>query len=255
MKTSKHILISFFVFIFGAILVLYADAKAHGKEKRAYTVFSQPKKLDSYSVIVAEYNSKVFIKSDSVNTIVIEADKRVSVDPLKKDKTIVEEFKKEFQFPEYKIINDTLYISKEINTSDKIILKTNTLKKIITQKNAKIIILDFKADSLSVSLNNSSLSGDFSSKSLGYFNVIATNKSDINIQNMNISSSLTIKADNSKIALYTNITKELNAVLTNNAELQTGKSEKLQIESDTSSNYFITQYRFTVHKPKATTNM
>ncbi|MFI1744421.1 hypothetical protein [Thalassobellus sediminis] len=232
MKTSQYILLSFFGFIITAILVLYIDSKdaytlkQEGNPKGYNSSLNRksipPKSLKSFSVIVAELDANLQIESDSVNSM--------SAVLFKKDTV--------FNLPEYKILNDTLYVSKG-NYVAPTIIKCKSVKSIVGKKESSIYLNNLKSDSLFITLNNSKLNGKLENKLIDYIDVDVKNKSNLSLNVSKSNVSLTkLNMNNSKVYLYrSNLFKTLNAKLVNKADLHIGKIEKLIIECDASSRY------------------
>ncbi len=226
MKTSKYILVSFFVFIFGAILVLYADAKTHNKDVNETYITTE--KLPNFHTIVAEENSKIRVLNDTLNNISIE----------------LYNIKEPYKFGCYKISNDTLYVSKT-ETDISLIVRGESIKTVYGKKDSRITFLSFHNDSISINLNGGNINGSLGDKLISEVKVSSQNKSSIylNLQKSNINS-IALNVDNSKVTLHSNKIRNLNAILANNAELQSGKSDKLSVESDSTSTYSIVKYYF-----------
>ena len=232
MRVSNYIFTAFFAFIFLTTMGLHIDSKIYG-EYNFVSFVSPPKKIASFSVIVAEPNSKFYIQRDSVNSLHIESYRSV-----RNDSGNSKEFRDNesvYQFPDYKVIGDTLYISKN-NNRDKVVLKTSSAKKIIGRKNSHIHFYNFKTDSLSIILDQARASGSFNTGPIDYIDIIASNKSVVNIQKL-IFNSRDMRTDRSKAR---NLCKahKMNAVLRSKSELISSYIyEELYIDADSSSKY------------------
>ncbi|WP_308991399.1 hypothetical protein QLS71_005120 [Mariniflexile litorale] len=232
MKTSQYLLLSFFGFITIATLVLYIDSReaytlrlAGNPKDYNYSFAGKlipPVNLESFSVIVADPEAKIQIESDSVNTMSALFFQRDTI----------------LKLPEYKILNDTLYVSKS-NGSANTIIKCKSVKSIVGKKDSNIYLINFDSDSLLVTLIGSKLNGNIKNKLIGYVEIKANKKSEMYLNQSNINS-IKLNIDNSKIYFMgRNDIKTFKAVLTNNAQLQTSKSKKLIIDCDVSSKYSI----------------
>ena len=163
MKTSQYILLSFLGFVFAAALVLFADSK--NGEKVNGNVFGETipeTRLEAFSVIVAEKKANITIKNDSVNSMSALLFQTDSV----------------FQLPEYKIINDTLFISKS-GYAAKTIIKCHAVKTIIGRSNSNIQLGNYKTDSLSIYLDKSRVNGWIKNSPMDFVTIEALNKSNL----------------------------------------------------------------------------
>lgn len=224
MKTSQYILLSFLGFIIATTLVLYADSIG----KKNNSVFGETipdKNLEAFSVIVAENKANITIKNNSVNTMSALLFKTDSV----------------FELPEYKIINDTLFVSKS-GYAAKTIIKCHSVKTIVGRKNSNIYLDNYKSDSLSVNLDKSRITGWVKDKPMDFIAIKAHNKSNMSL-NLNHSSinQSKLKVDNSVVNFNNNKSalNKLSATLSSKANIRIIRPVKLEVDCDESSRYWI----------------
>ena len=226
MKTSQYILLSFLGFVFAATLVLFADSK--NGEKVNGNVFGETipeTRLEAFSVIVAEKKANITIKNDSVNSMSALLFQTDSV----------------FQLPEYKIINDTLFISKS-GYAAKTIIKCHAVKTIIGRSNSNIQLGNYKTDSLSIYLDKSRVNGWIKNSPMDFVTIEALNKSNLSLtfnrSSINMSK---LKVDNSSVNFFNNNSSinQVSAVLSSKANMRLIRPVKLDVNCDLSSRYWI----------------
>jgi len=226
MKISQYILLSFIGFLVSAVLVLYIDSvNAPSHLNGSVTI---PKKhLGNFSVIVAQDEANITIKNNSINTI---GATLFIVDSVPK-------------LPEYKIINDTLFISKSAYRG-KTDIHCKSVKTVVGQKKSHILFKDYKTDSLSVYANNSTVRGWLVNKQMQYINIEASNNTDMSVIVNQPINDCTLKIDSSRVRLHGQKSKvnNLNALLKNKANMHLKKVEKINLDCDSLSTYQIYNY-------------
>jgi hypothetical protein len=137
MKTSNYIIISFFVFLFGGILVLFIAAKFYPKAYPKW-IF-QEKTLEDFSVIVAEPGAVFFLNNGE--------------QPKIKCSSILDTC----YFPMYAVRNDTLFVSsyQDNKTIQHIDVFCKSIKSIQGRERSNININKFHFDTLIVKLEQS----------------------------------------------------------------------------------------------------
>jgi hypothetical protein len=178
------------------------------------------KALPSFSVIVAKPGANIYIESSSENSIAIISEK-TNITP---------------KYKECFIVNDTLYVSKN-SLKKQFYIKGNTIKTIIG-KEAKIYLSNLETDSLSIFLNNGTINGNLSVKTISHVEILAKNNSDINIQKGKINS-LSLTLNRSKMLYFGARSEVQHIILKNSSILGTHSSKELIINSDESSTYAI----------------
>ena len=98
MKTSKYIQTALLLFIFATTLVLFLDAKWYTEKPPINPAgYYESKLLNDFSVVVAEENSKFWLRNDSINS--------VSYQYKETDGAL----KSDFNFECFNLKNDTLF--------------------------------------------------------------------------------------------------------------------------------------------------
>lgn len=223
MKISQYILPAFLGFVFTATLVLFADSK-NAEKINVFGATIPEKNLEAFSVIVAENEANITIKNDSVNTMSALLFKTDSVSEL----------------PKYKIANDTLFVSKS-GYNAKTVIKCHGVKTIIGRKKSNINLDNYTTDSLSLRLNKSRVSVWNKNISMAFINVVANDKSNLTfyINNSRINQTK-LKVDNSVVSFSNkSLLNRLTAVLTSKSNMRVGKVEKLKVDCDNSSKYWV----------------
>ena len=95
MKTSNYILIAFFTFLFGGTFVLFLTAKIYNKTDNSITWTCEEKKLEPFSVVVAEPGADFSLQIECHDPII-----RCAHPP-----------KEASVFPPFTVRNDTLFVS------------------------------------------------------------------------------------------------------------------------------------------------
>lgn len=228
MKTSNYILTGFLTFGFVIILTLFIDARVHGKNsKKSTKEYVTEEKLEPFSVIVAQEQSNIVISSrtptDNENII------RSHVYALEAPKN--QQSPKKF----FRISNDTMFVKKAVSV-DRLIIYSNSIKKIIGKKWSKINVWSYTNDTLSIDLNQSKLVWSSTSDDINYCNIEAKNHSDIRFT----PTVMYKKLDNGKKKMiYKQGLKHLKVSLKNHSKLNAQKPKRIDIEADSTSIYNI----------------
>src|SRR6187431_3364768 len=130
MKTSNKILLSFFFFIFGGIILLYLGSKYHKDYYDTSNFADQKTLLSSFSVIVAEPGANFYLKSGKENKVIQTYRKDTFAD-----------------FSVFVVRNDTLFVSpvKQLKAKDgdyRVVpeIFCLNLKSLITKENSDVRI-------------------------------------------------------------------------------------------------------------------
>ncbi|WP_299013834.1 hypothetical protein [uncultured Polaribacter sp.] len=224
MKTSRYIHLIMLVFIFGATLTLFINAKNHKEklyEKPKYTY--QQKKLPLFSVIVVNENAKISLYKNKFNMVSCSA---------KNNKIIPEDF----SLNNFSVRNDTLFV-KETNQDYSIYISAEKVKTIIGLENSKIDLKGFYSDSLRINLTKSKLTGSIKADSIKSFSLSAQKQSYVRL-NKNVRV-ITIN-NQTKKKTYTRDNAHLNNVdinLKDKSKLWMPKPKNLTIQTDSLSIY------------------
>lgn len=223
MKTSNYILISFFVFLFGGVFLLYISAKyiPHLYIDQEYSALEKP--LDPFSVLIAKPGATVRLRPGETL--------KMSLFYTKSDSCTL---------PPFTVRNDTLFVSaypdnlkqREVN------VYCNSLKSIQEEERAKISIeKQFDADTLLVKLESAEFSyfSEQDSPKRITLTLIA-NRSKVNIGETNFDH-LDIQLNESKMNVWNNSINNLTGSITNNSNLNIVEFKKINLEVDETSKY------------------
>lgn len=148
MKTSNYIFISFLIFLFGGITLLFIGSKYYKgiDDKSNFSI--QEKKTAPFSVVVAEPGAFLVLKSG----------REFSVSQSYKKGSVP-------HFASFEVRNDTLFMSavkSKIDGEWFIVPEVycKNVKYIIAKEKANVSLRNYQVDSLFVNLNKSDLSGN-----------------------------------------------------------------------------------------------
>ncbi|HZL10475.1 MAG TPA: hypothetical protein VFC65_10785 [Prolixibacteraceae bacterium] len=225
MKTSNYILISFFVFLFGGVFLLFISAKyiPHLYNDQEYSTLEKP--LDPFSVLIAKPGSKIRLRPGETL--------KMSLFYPKSDSCTL---------PPFTVRNDTLFVSsypdnmkqREVN------VYCNSLKSIQEEKRSEVWIeQQFHSDSLLVKLDQSKFSY-YSEKNspIKASLIFIADQSNIFIGGAKFNK-LEIQASSTKINGWNGSFGSLSGTLKNHSELSISRSNKINLEADSTSTYNI----------------
>ena len=221
MKTSKIIIISFFIFIIGAMLILFIEAKKHKKEMFK-NLNNKEIALPPFSVIVADEGTNFHIVQSNSNKFTFELKKNENMSHLK-----------------FVIKNDTLFLTgKAVKTT----VNCKNIKSIITNKRSWVVIEKISSDSLQINARGGELFIELPEENLSKMaklRITSSNHASVRITNLLINN-LSINSDNSEVKVYCAI-NSLQCRLSNNSKLFSQHNPNvLNMERDSSSG--ITMY-------------
>ena len=206
MKTSNYILIAFFSFIIGSILVLFIAAIGHENDPYGGAPGYEQKEcpLEDFSVIVVESNLRVHFNSSENNSLSFYLPKgqEVSEKP-------------------FRISNDTLFIYPILGFElhHTLQLSGNRLSTVIAKNNSRVSIRHFNSETLSVDIQQANFSLD-----------------DSDVRKLNI------QGDKAEVWIHSTKIDLLSARLKNESSLNVhGNVNKIDIEKDETSRYSLYQ--------------
>ena len=224
MKTSNYIIISFFIFLFGGVFVLFLAAKVHERHGNEIHMEGKEKVLEPFSTLVAEPGAKLFLRIGDHPKMLCSYEKPDTCN-----------------FPPFEVRNDTLFvfynprISKDLNIN----VYGKGIKAIVGKKDSYINLQEFWADSLIIKLNYAKLDAFFDkTKNLTATFSILAEESTMNLTNANIER-IDIQLSKSKIQAWNNSISSLYGTLKNHSHIQVKVMEKVNVEVDSTSNYNI----------------
>ena len=222
MKASKFISISYLIFLFGGIFVLFLAAKIHSNHENAVNWTWQEKALKSFSVVEAGPGAEFTLK-DAQNP-------RIGLSFQKGDTCL---------FPSYGIRNDTLFV---YSYSGKVKPKTLTvfgsgIKTIVGKEYSTIRLEQFRDDTLVVKLDKAKFQYFPNNANLNRFSMtILASKSNINIGAANFNT-LEVNLKVSQLTGRTMSVHSLSGVLNDHSSLVMGHTNKIRLDADSTSNY------------------
>lgn len=233
MKTSNKIFISFLIFLFSGITLLFIGSKYYKDDEDNFLKLEKP--LSSFTVVVAEPGAFFYLKSGKQNKI-------------------IQNYLKESvpNFAPYEIRNDTLFVysDKKENSNKQEQSKggyfvivpeifCKNVKSIVAKEKARINLKEFKTDTLSITMNAAELNWWFDTTT---FVSIQGKDSNIYLEGEYLEN-LTVQLDKTK--LNTPIKKRMNNLsgsLKNGSECGFSFGYSIHLDADKTSNY--TFYNF-----------
>lgn len=228
MKTSNYILISFFVFLFGGIFILFLAAKIHQRDNNGGSWVSEDKKLELFSVVVAEPGAEFHLRNADYPKMRCFYQKPDTCNFLK-----------------YGIRNDTLFVF-----ADSVIDKPRlpheiygrNIKCIVAKENSYISLQEYRADTLVVKLNNAVLDAFFDqTKNQTSTLSILANSSKINLTGINVDN-LNIQLNETTLNAWNNSIVGISGSLTDHSSLSVDAMNKINVEVDSTSTYHLNKY-------------
>jgi len=221
MKTSNYITISFFVFLFGGIFVLFLAAKIDPRGSYHYERITQEKVLDNFSVVVAESGSNIKLSTAESSKMVLNYSKEDTCN-----------------FPAFRVQNDTLFVSsnppKNQYYQTEILCKQ--IKSIEGKEKSQITLEQILSDTLLIKLNNSDFryfpgknSTDISVNLIASGSIVKIGDATINNLNMTL--------NQTKMEAWNSHIKNLSGKLNDKTSLSLGQIDKINIEADSTSTY------------------
>lgn len=221
MKTSNYITISFFVFLFGGIFVLFLAAKIDPRGSYHHGRSTQEKALDNFSVVVAESDANIRLSSGESSKMVLNYSKEDSC-----------------SFPTYRVKDDTLFV--DSNPPRNKYYQTEILCKQINsiegKAKSKINVEEFKFDSLLVRLNKTDFRYIGVKNSVGFSLKLIANDSYVNIGGAAINN-LDMNINHTQMDGWGNRIKNLSGKLNEKSRVSMDKIGKISLESDSTSSY------------------
>jgi hypothetical protein len=232
MKTSNYILLSFFIFLFGGITLLFVFSKSRRGYDFATDFKIKEDKTAPFSVVVAEPDASFDLKNGE--------EFKISQSYLKEGVP---------NFASYEVRNDTLFMySVKQEHSNKqeqsqggyfrIVPEVycKNVTSIIAKEKTNIRLSNYHVDSLSVTLDQSEFNWDYGKIAL--LNIQSKNSyvhlNGDNIEKINLQFDKTSLYMDSKKA-----TKEISGSLSNDSEFQGSIDGKVSLEVDKSSRTYI----------------
>jgi|GEM_PF-1120058 len=218
MKTSKYITLSYLIFLFGGIIVLFLAAKLDPKANLTVKSLLETKALGSFSVVVAEPGVRLIIKHDSISKIL----------GFHNEGTIC-------KFPPYELRNDTLFF-RSYPKSDFpwIQVDCNGIKSFQVKADASVRLDEFQGDTLKIKLDRATFICDFNNFSNVRDNnvvlSVVSKKSQIQLVRPNVKN-LNVQLDHSILRTYNILIDTISGNLKNKSWLRIGDSKRVYKEN------------------------
>ena len=222
MKISNYISISYLIFLFGGIIVLFSAAKLDPKADIKVRSFLETKALGSFSVVVAEPGVRLIIKHDSISKIL----------GFYNEDTIC-------KFPPYELRNDTLFfLSYPKPDFQWIQIGCNGIKSFLVKENANVRLDEFQGDTLMIKLERATFYCNFDKDEKKNFVVsVISKESQIQFIKPDISK-LNIQLNHTIMRAFFNSVDTLSGNLKNKSWLRVGNLKsvnKANLEVDATS--------------------
>jgi hypothetical protein len=242
MKTSNYILIAFFVFLFGGVLILFIASKAHKKEEPKW--FEEKKPLDSFSVVVAEPGSEFNVRFGENPQI-----EAVNILP------------DSIRFPKSIVRHDTLFIfppiaklkSKKLKNGavlkypNLITIYSGEIRSIVCKKNALIELREIMCDTFNISSEGGKIYAYFpkSGNSLSLLNLHLEGKSYLQLNDFKMKT-LKVQMNQSELRIQNSNIDTLSGSMVNNSIFRSFRNiQSIHLETDSTSIYTLKKEIFT----------
>jgi hypothetical protein len=221
MKTSNYITLSFFVFLFGGIFVLFLAAKIDPRGSYHHGKSTQEKVLDDFLVVVAESGANIRLSSGESSKMVLNYSKEDSC-----------------SFPAFRVKDDTLFVGS--NPPRNKYYRTEILCKQINSIEGKaksqINVEEFRCDSLLVRLNKTDFRYLGVKNSVGFSLKLIAIDSYINVGSATFSN-LDMSLNHTQMDGWGNRIHNLSGKLNEKSRVSMDKIGKISLESDSTSSY------------------
>lgn len=224
MKTSNYIIIAFFTFLFGGVLALFVTAEFPQINNNDGKLFSKGKKLEPFSVIVAESGAHFQISTA--------------------ENPHIESFYQlpdSCKFPPFAIRNDTLFVLAESTTNKQAfqdVIYCKDIKSIVAREHSNLDLRDFiitGKDTLIVKLNKAKVNlflQDVKNQN-GELRIEAQ-ESEVYINGSRLKT-MDVHAENSKIYTWNSSIGHLSGTIKNYSEIKATVMGKISVAVDSTS--------------------
>lgn len=223
MKTSNYIAISFLIFLFGGIFILFLSARIDPRGSFHQEFLTQEKALDNFSVIIAEQGAGIHLRYGQTSKISIQYSKGDTC-----------------SLPPFAVRNDTLFVSSYPDKKKQRIVDVycNGLKSIQEKEAAHVKIeKQFQADTLLVKLDKAEFSFYSEKDSPKRISLtLIADQSKVYIGDTNFER-LEIQLNNTEMNVWRNSISSLSGSVKNHSKLYIDTFKKISLEVDSTSNY------------------
>lgn len=224
MKTSNIIFLSFLIFLFGGITLLFIGSKYYKGVDDKANFANQEKIVAPFSVVVAEPGAIFYLKNG-------------------KECKVSQSYKKDAvsNFAPFVVRNDTLFmysVKKEQSKEPYLIIAPEVfcvnVKSIVAKENSDVHLEKFETDTLDISMNKSRL--DWRFDKVTYVSIQAKD-SNIYLDGENLEN-LAVKLDKTKLRAAAKIRiDKLSGSLKNDSGGDFSLSNSVHLDADKTSNY------------------
>lgn len=221
MRTSNYILISFFVFLFGGIFVLFLAAKIDPRGSYHHGRSTQEKSLDNFSVVVAEQDANIRLITGETSKMILNYSKEDSC-----------------SFPSYKIKDDTLFVGSNPprNKYYQTEIWCKKINSIEGKAKSRINVEQLKCDSLLVRLDNAEFYYRREKNPVGFALRLLAFQSKVNLENAFITN-LDVNFNKTDMDAWGSHIKNLSGKLNDKSNLSMGRIDRISLEADSTSTY------------------
>lgn len=221
MKTSNKIFLSFLIFLFGGITLLFVCSKYYKDQNDKSNFAIQEKKTPPFSVIVVESNAFVVVKNG-------------------KEFKVSQSYRKDQKpdFARFEVRNDTLFVfatKSSIQGKWFVVPEVycKNVKFILAKEKSNVNMDYYQIDSLSVNLNKSDF---FCNVKKSVFVNLDAKDSHAHIHGDSLSN-INLKLNKSRLNInFKTRIKEISGSLKNNSNIEGSIQGKITLEKDKSSN-------------------
>jgi hypothetical protein len=222
MKTSNKIFISFLIFLFSGISLLYLGSKYYTSYYDTSKWVSQEKPLPHFSVVVAETSAQIQLQNGSETKILQSAFKEAQP-----------------KFAPFIVRNDTLFVFPPKNDPNKfpkshflVSVFCNNVKHFVAKDRSYANFSNYKVDSVFVKMNNAELFCQ--NNNSNYIKIIAKNsRANFDCQKLN---SMEVELDKTYLDVKSkNRVKNISGTLKNDSDVKLNLNAKVNLDVDRSS--------------------
>jgi hypothetical protein len=222
MKTSNYISISYLVFLFGGIFVLFIGAKIHSLNEPAVIWTWQEKAISPFSVVVAEPGADFSVQYDQ--------NSKIGLSFQKGDSCI---------YPPVEIRHDTLFVHPYDGKvkQQSVIVFGSGIKTVQGKENSTIELKRFGGDTLVVKLNKAVFKHFPDNNQHNKFSlIIHAAESNIQLGSASIQS-MELHLSKTEMTGRGTSVSNLTGILNDHSTLSIGHMKKINLDTDSTSTY------------------
>ena len=222
MKTSNIIFLSFLIFLFGGITLLFIGSKCYVEHYDTTKFASQEKQLPPFSVVVAESNSSIHLRNGQK--------RKITQSCFKESRP---------KFAPFVVRNDTLFIFSAKQDRNKIPHATfmveifcENVKRFVAKEGSIVNFSGYQVDSIFVKMNDADLICEYNNSV--YIKMIAKNsRSNFNCAKLN---SMEVELDKTRLDVKSkNRVNNISGTVKTSSEIGLSLDGKINLDVDKSS--------------------